>query len=121
MTLVHWVDLSPADPGDRAPSVVERIRHEWLQRDAVQHGPSFLTPRYDAFTLADRRGRMHARLAPPASEVPDPSRAYVVLLDGPEGTPPVPVTTADPAARPDAPNAPSTALRAAVMREGIAA
>jgi len=119
---VHWPNLDPSDPGDFSPSKREDFLHEVLQQDAVQHGPSFLTPRYDAFTLADRRGRMHARLARPASEVePVETAAYVVLLDGPEGAPRLAVATADPAVRPDAPNAPSTALRAAVTREGIAA
>lgn len=119
--LVHWGSLSPADPGDSTPSKREHFLHEVLQRDAMQHGPDLLTPRYDALTLTERRGRTHASLAPPASEAPEPSAAYVPLLEGPEDTPPVPVATADPAARADAPNAPSTALRAAVMREGVAA
>lgn len=120
--VVHWRNLEPSDPGDSQPAMRENFLHEVLQRDAVQHGPSFLTPRYDAFTLADRRGRMHARFARPTSEVePVETAAYVVLLDGPEGAPRLAVATADPAVRPDAPNAPSTALRTAVTREGIAA
>jgi hypothetical protein len=121
-TLVIWRNLSPKDPGHRAPSAPERIRHEWLQREA---GPSFLTPRSDALALADARGLTLSRLGPPASErsaAGDPDRAYVrLLLDGPESAPRVAVAVRDPAARPDAPNAPSTALLAAVVREGIAA
>jgi hypothetical protein len=108
-----------ADPGDRAPSVVERRRHESLQREA---GPSFLTPRHDALTAADARGRTLALLAVPASEVePVDTAAYLALLEGHEDTPPVAVAVPDASARPDAPNAPSIALLAAVTREGIAA
>lgn len=122
--VVHWRNLDPSDPGDRWPSKRECLLHEWLQRDTVQHGPSFLTPRYDALALADAR-RMHARLGPPASERwlvnGDPKLDYVRLLDGPESAPRMAVAVRDPAARPDAPNAPSTALLAAVTREGIAA
>ncbi len=108
------------DPGDRAPSAPERLRHEWLQREA---GPSFLTPKSDALTAADARGRTLTRLAPPASELVEPvgATAYLALLEGSETTPRVAVAVPDASARPDAPNAPSTALLAAVMREGIAA
>lgn len=106
------------DPGDRAPSAPERRRHDALQRDA---GPSFLTPRYAALTAADGRGRTLTRLAPPASELVEPTSAYLALLYGHEHTPRVAVAVPEASARPDAPNAPSTALLAAVMREGIAA
>ncbi len=119
-TFVIWRNLSPG-PGRRAPSVPERILHEWLQREA---GPSCLTPRSDALALAYARGLTLSRLGPPASErftAGDPKLDYVRLVDGPESAPRMAVAVRDPAARPDAPNAPSTALRAAVMREGIAA
>jgi hypothetical protein len=113
----QWAHLS--DPGDRAPSVVERRRHEWLQREA---GPSFLTPRSEALSAADTRGRILALLALPASEVePVDTAAYLALLEGHETTASVAVAVPDASARPDAPNAPSIALLAAVMREGIAA
>ncbi len=114
-----WADLSPADPGDRAPAVVERRRHELLQREA---GPSFLTPRYDALTAADVRGRVLARLAVPATRLePVDTAAYVALLNGPVSTPPVAVAVRDASARPDAPNAPSIALLAAFTAGGHAA
>jgi hypothetical protein len=115
----QWAHLSPADPGNRAPSAVERRRHDALQSDA---GPSFLTPRYDALTAADVRGRVLALLAVPASEVePVDTAVYLALLDGPDSTPPVAVGVPDASARPDSPNAPSIALLAASRREGIAA
>jgi hypothetical protein len=113
----QWAHLS--DPGDRVPSVVERRRHDVLQREA---GPSFLTPRSDALTAADTRGRILALLAIPASEVePVDTSAYLALLEGHEVCPRVAVAVPDASARPDAPNAPSIALLAAVTREGIAA
>jgi hypothetical protein len=115
----QWANLTARDPGNQTPSAVERRRHEWLQREA---GPSFLTPRYDALTAADARGRILALLALPASEVePVDTAAYLALLDGPESTPPVAVAVRDASARPDSPNAPSIALLAASRREGIAA
>jgi hypothetical protein len=111
-----------SSPGDSTPTVIERRRHEVLQRDARATGPSFLTPRCDALTAADVRGRILALLAVPASEVePVDTAAYLALLDGPDSTPPVAVAVRDASARPDSPNAPSIALLAASTREVIAA
>lgn len=117
MTKLHVFALL-RDPGRRVPSDLARRRHELLQREG---GPDFLTPRSDALGLANARGRVHSVLAPPASEVADPSRAYLALLDGPENTPRVAVAVREASARPDAPNAPSIALLAASRQEGVAA
>lgn len=107
---VVW-QIDPREPR-RGPTAYERRLHEYAQWRPGQNGPM-----YYWITARDALGRIPSALAAPLDAgLIESAPRFVTLLDGPQDAARVAVGLADPAARPDAPNAPPALCRAVLAR-----